>query len=348
MAEVKLALTGFGNVGQGVAELMGRHGLEYERRYGVRLTLTGVADRGGAAVNREGLNPNVLLAAKRESGTVAASPDGQPGLAGQDFLSVSAPLVLLEAASTNFEDAEPGWGYARHALAGGIDLVLASKGALVVHWDELMSLAKQEGRRVLFSGTTGAPLPVLELADRALVGTRISGFEGIVNATTNQILTDMLDGLSYEEGVKAAQVAGIAETDPTLDVDGWDAAAKAVIIGRAVMGAPLALSDVRRTGIRELTPRDLEDAKLRGEAIKLIAGVSYQDGEYEARVSPEVRPLTDPLGRLRGQEMGIVFQAEPLGAVTCTVQQTGGIPTALTVLRDVFNLARDRGWTSPE
>jgi homoserine dehydrogenase len=188
---------------------------------------------------------------------------------------------------------------------------------------------------------------VLELADRALVGTSIQGFEGIVNATTNQILTSMSEGASYEEGVRQAQQIGIAETDPTLDVDGWDAAAKVVIIANAVLGTNLRLEDVRREGIRDVSRLELQQAQLAGETIKLIARARRDNGHVHAQVRPERRAVADALGRLRNDEMGFVFLTEPLGRVAVTVQQTGGIPTALTVLRDVLNLARDRGWNRP-
>lgn len=345
--DVRLALTGFGNVGQGVATLLEEAGDEYQRRYGVRLVLTGVADRTGAAADPDGLEPGMLLEAKRAHGSVAAGRAGTAGLQGAAFLERAAANVLLEAASTNFEDAEPGWSYVQDALARGMDVVLASKGALVLHYQALMRMARERDQRVLFAATVGAPLPVLELAERVLVGATITGFEGIVNATTNQILSSMLEGASYEEGVRQAQSIGIAETDPTLDVEGWDAAAKAAIIANTALGANLRLDDVQRQGITGVTESDLREARANGQAIKLIARARRSNGEVRATVRPERRPLADALGRLSGQQMGIVFETEPLGRVAATVQQTGGIPTALTVLRDVVNLARDRGWSSP-
>jgi homoserine dehydrogenase len=309
--------------------------------------LTGVADRGGAVVDPRGLKPGLVLEAKRARGSVAAAPGGTEGLAGSAFLDRAGAAVLLEAASTNFEDAQPGWGYVQTALDRRMDVVLASKGALVLHFREVMDSAGRSGCRVLFAATVGAPLPILELADRVLVGADILGFEGILNATTNQILTTMTEGASYEEGVRLAQQIGIAETDPTLDVDGWDAAAKAVIVSNAVLGASLRLDDVEREGIRAVTQGELEKARMNGESIKLIARARRVDGTVGVSVKPERRPLTEVLGRLRNDEMGILFETDPLGRVAATVQQTGGIPTALTVLRDVFNLARDRGWSLP-
>lgn len=342
--EIRLALTGFGNVGQGVARLIRDDGNELERVHGVRLVLTGVADRGGAAVLPGGLNPGALLETKAREGTVASGIGGQKGLRGEAFLDAASADVLLEGSSTNFVDAEPGWSYAAGALRRHMDVVLASKGALVLHFDDLMDEATRADRRVLFGGTIGAPLPILELADRALIGAGIRGIEGIVNATTNQILTTMATGAGYEEGVRAAQEAGVAETDPTLDVDGWDAAAKAVILARTLFGASLALDDVERTGIRDLTPQELGAAQESGETYKLIARVRRDGAAVLATVAPERRSLNDPLGRLTGTQMGVVFTTERLGAVSASVEDTGGVPTALTVLRDVVNLARERGW----
>lgn len=345
--DVRLALTGFGNVGQGIATLLHENSERYQGQYGLNFLLTGVADRGGAALNLHGLDPGALLRSKREHGTVASGENGATGLAGPEFLDRAGAQVLVEAASTNFDDAEPGWSYARDALSRDMDVVFASKGALVLHYDELMRSARERDLRILFAATVGAPLPVLELPDRVLIGTVIEGFEGIVNATSNQILTSMSEGASYEDGVRHAQEIGIAETDPTLDVDGWDAAAKVVIIANAVLGARLTLGNVRREGIRGVTRQELQDAQRAGATIKLIARARREAREVYGEVRPERRPLADVLGRLRNSEMGIVFHTDPLGYVAATVEQTGGLATALTVLRDVVNLARARGWSRP-
>lgn len=345
MKAVRIALTGFGSVGQGVATLLLESGSAFAREYTLELTLTGVADRAGAAVSTAGLDPLTLLEAKRTSGTVATHPQGFSGLRMGEFLDAARADVLVEAASTSFQDAEPGWSYCREALDRNMHVVLASKGSLVLHYDQLMRAARARERRVLFAGATGAPLPVNELADRVLVAASIRGFEGIVNATSNFILTKMAEGASFEEGVLLAQQVGIAETDPSLDVDGWDAAAKTMIIARSVLGAQITLAEVSRTGIRSVTPEMLREAGEAGNAVKLIARAQRTPSGLRASVGPEARPAVDTLGQLRGMEMGIVFETERLGRVGVTVQETGGIPTALTVLRDVVNLARAERWT---
>jgi homoserine dehydrogenase len=266
------------------------------------------------------------------------------GLKGEPFLKSSQGAILIEAASTNFDDAEPGWSYVLSGLSLDMDIVLASKGALVLHFAELMAKARAAGKKVMFAGTVGAPVPVLELASEVLVGGTIRAVEGILNGTTNQILTSMEEGATYEDGVRRAQEMGIAETDPTLDVDGWDAAAKAVIVANAVLGADLRLNDVAREGIRGVTAQDLEGARRQDKSIRLIARVERAGSEVRATVGPALRDANETLGRLRNDQMGVVFHTDVLGKVSSTVEAAGGVPTALTVLRDVFNLARERGW----
>lgn len=344
--DVKIALTGFGNVGQGLATLLADNAVEYEKRYGVRLLLTGVTDRGGAAVNPDGLDPRSLLDAKLNAGSVTRHGDGGQNLAPGRFLEAAQANILVEAASTNFQDAEPGWSYVRAALERRMDVVLASKGCLALYWSRLFDLARREGRAVLYSATVGAPVPGLQMAERVLVGTRIDGFDGILNGTTHQILTSMSEGSSYEEGVKLAQEMGIAETDPTLDVDGWDAAAKVAIVANTVYGTELGLEDVEREGIRAVTASDLALARQSGERIKLIASARRGEAGVELSVKPARVPADSPLGRLRGDGMGIVFYTVPTGTMSATFESggySGGLVTAMTCLRDVFNLVADRG-----
>jgi len=350
--DIRLALTGFGNVGQGVVTLLRDHGAEYRANHGVNLILTGVADRGGAAIAPAGLDPESLLRAKQAEGTVAGHGCGETELRGASFLKRSEADLLLETASTNYQNAEPGWSYIRAALERDMHIVLASKGALVLHYAEIMAQAREREVGVRFGGTVGAPLPVLEITERVLIGARIISIAGILNGTTNQILTAMARGASYDEGVRQAQEIGIAETDPTLDVDGWDAAAKAVIVANAVLGGHVQLSDVRRTGIRDITVGELEEAGRQGETIKLVARVRADEQGVWAEVKPERQSVNSFLGRLDGANMGVSFRTEPLGDLNVSIEESGsgvsgGISTAMTVLRDVVNLTRQPGLRWP-
>jgi homoserine dehydrogenase len=344
--ELRIALSGFGNVGQGLAMILRQHGDDYRRRYDASILLTGVMDRGGAAVDRRGLDLARLLAAKKESGTVRAYSSNSSGMDVGTLLARSEADVLVEAASTNFESAEPGWTFVRESIDRGLDIVFASKGSLALYWRGLFNRARERGVTVLFSATIASPLPSLDLAEYSLVGTDILALEGILNGTSHQILTAMGQGFSYDEGVKQAQAMGIAETDPTLDVDGWDAAAKAAILANAIFGTELTVYDVRREGIRGVTQEEIQSAAASGESVKLIARVARTDGGVVAGVAPERRSRDDALGRLSGDAMGVVFTVEPLGTMAVTIEGSGhggGITTAMTVLRDVLSLARDGG-----
>lgn len=347
--EIRLALTGFGNVGQGLATLLHKHAGTYRDQYGVSILLTVVADRGGAACDREGLDLERLLRAKTQNGSVSAYGSNLGAPTAAEFLDIGQTSILVEAASTNFDDAEPGWTYVREAISRGIDVVFASKGSLALYWETLFAAAAERGVRIRFSATVGAPLPTLDIADRSLRGTDIRAIEGIVNGTTHQILSAMRGGLSYEEGVRQAQQMGIAETDPTLDVDGWDAAAKIAILSNAVFGTSLTVFDVNREGIRGVKETDLKAAAQNAESIKLIARAVRTDSGVNAMVRPEPRSTSDALGALTGDDMGTVFYAEPLGKIATTVRSGGhggGISTAMTVLRDILNLARE-GFPAP-
>jgi homoserine dehydrogenase len=301
------------------------------------------------AVNATGLDEVELLRMKQEAGSVSGSSPSDGGVVAKEFLIASQANVLIEASSTNFEDAEPGWSLIKSALSLNMDVVLASKGALVLYYAELMALAASRGRVVAHSATIGAPLPVLDLTNRTLIGTKILGFEGVLNSTANVILQAMIDGKTYEEGVRLAQEMGIAETDPTLDVDGWDAAAKAAIVANAAFGCSLGIADVAREGIRDVPPGEIEATAQAGAKLKLLSMASFHDGKVVAEVRVVRRESSHPLGRLRGSEMGILLHTDPLGDFTATVENlgaSGGIATASTVLRDVLNLASLRGWNS--
>ncbi len=348
---VKVAVTGFGNVGRGLASLLVENRDSYEERYGIRLVLTGVADQGGALVDPNGVDAGAALAAKEQHGSVARAAGGRPGLTGVEMLNLCEANVFVEAASTNFVDAEPGWSSIQAALGRGVDVVLASKGALVLHYRDLMTMARKQGATVSYSATVGAPLPALEIMRRGLPGITILGFEAVVNATANVILEAMLNGETYDEGVRAAQEMGIAETDPTLDVDGWDAAAKAAILANTAFGSNLGIRDVDREGIRAVPPDVIRAARDDGDVLKLVSKASRTGDNVHAEVRVERKALNHPLGRLRRSEMGIVIHTDPLGDFTASVENlghvSGGTATALTVLRDIFNLARERGWDQP-
>jgi homoserine dehydrogenase len=300
------------------------------------ITVTLVVDRGGYAYDESGLDPLSLLEAKKE-GSVAAHERGHSGPLDTSLLNRSLADVLVEAASTSFRDGEPGWSYVRAAFEGSLDVVLASKGPLVAHWDELYDQAHKAGSKVGIAATHGAPLPALELPRVALHGNDLRSIHALLNSTTGVILETVEGGASLEEGITKAQADGVAETDPTLDIEGFDAAAKCVILGRILFGARLDLSDVDREGITGLDPTDVQEAGRLGTPIRLVSDVTASETVVTARVRPLRLSADDPLSSLRHGALGVVYDAEPVGKMFLAAYAIGGVATAAAVIRDILS-----------
>jgi len=209
---------------------------------------------------------------------------------------------------------------------------------LVLAYQELVALAKENRIRILFSGTVAGALPVVNIGTRDLNVCAVERVEGIFNSTTNYILCRMEDeGLSFREALAGAQEGGIAERDPTLDIDGWDAANKLVIVANSVLNRPTRLQDVDVTGIREISREDLLSARSEGRAIKLLATAVRNGDDYELVVRPTSLPLSHPLAGLRLWDMGVVYHTDTMGTLTAIIEEQGAMPTAAAVLRDMIN-----------
>ena len=341
MTTYRAIMMGFGNVGRAVSELVLQRGEAVAREHGVTVSFVLVADRSGAAMDPHGLDLQRLLDVKARSGGVAAYPGGgRPGLGGVAAIEAVAADLLLEASPTSVRSGEPGLSHIRAALNAGMHVVSANKGPLVVAYHELMDLARQRGVRFLNAATAGAPLPALEIARSVLHGAVVESIEAIPNGTTNYILSLMEEGRSLEDGIAAAQDAGIAETDPSLDVDGWDSAAKIIILATAAMGAKARLDDVSVEGIGGVTTTDLVELRRQGLALKLLASARRGPRGVELAVAPTPLPLDHPLARLRNTGMGILFHTDLLGDLFVSVENDSPYATAQSMLRDVVNLSR--------
>jgi homoserine dehydrogenase len=219
-------------------------------------------------------------------------------------------------------------------------VVNANKGPLVVAYHDLMRLATQHHVELRNAATVAAPTPALDLARYALHGATVESIEAVPNGTTNYILTLMATGHSLEDGIRAAQEAGIAETDPSLDVDGWDSAAKIIILANAVMGGHVRLDDVDVEGIGAVTAAELTQFRQQGLALKLLATARRQGRGLELSVAPTPLPLDHPLARLGGSGMGILFHTDLLGDLFVSVEgDDSPFGTAQSMLRDVVNIA---------
>ena len=338
---INVALIGLGNVGRRVLGILESKQEFFRERHGLEFVVVGAADSRGAAYDPAGLNLKRVIGLKEMGDTAGSSlGSGQAGMTGLQMIARVSADVLVEASPVNLKDGEPGMGHIRAALDKGMHVVTANKGPLALAYAEVMALARERGRRVLFSATVGGGLPSVNVGIRDLCHARIDRVEGVLNLTSHLILFHMGRGRTYHEALKRAQDAGHAEADPSLDVDGWDAANKLVILSNAVLGFPARLSDVRIAGIRGISAAMLKHARSRRNAILPLAVAERSGDGYKLSVQPTEVGGDHPLARLTGDQMGIVYYTDTNGVVAVTLEEVDPVPTAGAVVRDLINLYR--------
>ena len=349
MKTSRFVLAGVGNLGRGLLRILQQKSPELSARHGLQFTVVAAVDSSGGAVDNAGLDMEQVLKLKKTGEGVAAYPHyGQKGLTTLDALARADADLLVELSPTSLKHGEPGLSAITWALSHGLDVVTANKGPLVLAYPRLTALAAENKKSLLFSGTVAGGLPTVNIGRRDLIAANFLRVEGIFNATTNYILTRMEGGLSFEQALSEAQKAGAAEADPTLDVDGWDAANKLVIVANSVLGIPATLKDVSVQGIRGITREQLLAAKERGYAIKLLAtaeprqqrGTEYQPAgpsAFKLSVKPTELPLDHPMARLTKWQMGVVYTTDINGTIIAIIEEEGTMATVGAVLRDMVN-----------
>ena len=339
MKDVPIILLGFGNVGQSLVKLLADN--DGYAREGVRLTLHSVFDRKGGIV-ATGHEMSALVDAKRRKGSVSLLDGGQR----IELANLSSALgdalggILVDSSITNAETGEPGFTAARSALERGLSVVFASKGPLVARYRELSELAREHGARLGASAAVGIPLPSIELGTLGVRGTKLSRFRGVFNDTTNQILRDLEAGISLDDSIERARIEGTIEEDPRLDLDGWDAAYKLLILARAIWDRTLGLDAVETTGVAAIGKKELDEARSRRQRIRLIAtGERDADGTIRLKTEPEALPPDDPLYELGPGEKCCVFETDVMGTISVKSSKGGPLATAACVIKDILNIA---------
>jgi len=344
---IRLALVGLGNVGQSFLDLMTAKADLLANRYDLALVLTGVADSSAAALNAKGLSSTALRAHKGLGKPLYSFPDSTPGMSATEMLAEVEADVLLEASAVNLKTGQPGLDCVRIAVRRGMDVVLANKGPLIHAFGELETASNAAGVGLAYSATVCGALPVVNIGRRDLVVSDIRAVAGVFNATSNSILAAMARGGSYADALRQAQIDGIAEADPSLDVEGWDTANKLVIVANSILRQPCTLADVQPViGITAITPAQIQEGAARGEVVKLVAraepdltGLRNLSGlQYKLSVQPEWLPADAFLASISGWEMGVVFDTDIMGLQQLKVDERGPVPTAAAMLRDVINL----------
>jgi homoserine dehydrogenase len=337
---INTALIGLGNVGRNFLRILETRAERIADEFGLRFRVVCVADSSGVAVAEAGYDPATVRELKERGGHAADLPGFIPGATPASALQTLACDLVLDASPVNLQTGEPGLSAVRTALGRGIPAVLANKAPLVLAFHELHDLARAHNAGLGFSATVCGALPVINIGRRDLVAARITRLHGIFNSTSNFILAEMATGRAYADALAEAQRRGIAETDPSLDVDGWDTANKLVIIANGFLGVHVGLADVEVTGITGVTSAELQTELARGHTIKLIASAQYTGDSYTLSVAPTVVPQTEFLGSCDGWEMGIEIHSDLYGRMYHKIWEREPLPTAAAMLRDAVDILR--------
>lgn len=336
MKQYNLCFLGFGNVGRALARLLIHKSTDLRELYGIDWRVTGVASRRiGWLARKEGFDAPALVATPLAvNGSVQANSIGE-------WLQAAQPDAVFETTSLNPETGQPALDYLRAVLQSGAHAITANKGALVYGYDELNRLGGAMGKRFLFESAVLDSAPVFSLFRETLPAAKLRGFSGVFNSTTNVVIETMEAGRSFEEGVKMAQELGVAETDPSHDIDGWDSTVKICALANVLMNIPLHPAEVIRDGIRDLSPNRVQAARAEGKPFKLMARAKQvENGKLSATVRPEQIAITDPLGNVRGTSLAIHFELDMIPGLTITSHRPNLQSTAYGLLADFINAVR--------
>jgi homoserine dehydrogenase len=308
---------------------------ELRRKYDIRWRLTGVATRRvGWFSDADGLNPIALLNGHWPSQAANVVPPKNV----REWLDRTKADVLFEASSLEAQTGQPATEHLKCALESGAHAISANKGPVVHAYRELSALAKEKGKQFLFESTVMDGVPIFSLFPLGLPATELHGFSGVLNSTTNVVLTEIEKGRTFSDAVLRAQSLGIAETDPTADLDGWDAAVKLAALAIVLMGADVKIEQVQRTGIRELSEEKIRSVRAAGMRYKLVCRAERRGDGVNCTVQPELLLATDPLACLEGTSSAVRFDLDMFGL--SIVEQNPGIEaTAYGLLADFVRAA---------
>jgi homoserine dehydrogenase len=331
---MRIILVGFGVVAKGVTTILARRYAEKVKDYGFNPKIVAISDIDGAVINPRGLSPEKLEVLK-QTRPISSDPEfGHPGMSAIDVIKSVEAEVVVEVTPVNIKNGEPALSHITSAFKTGKHVVTTNKGPLALAMPALTELADYNNVYFRFSGTVGGGTPMLEFAKRCLAGDRILAIRGILNGTTNYILTEMSQNrVTFQEALTNAQKLGYAEREPSMDIDGFDTACKVVILSNWIMNKKITLRDVDRTGIRDVSLQELDEASKRGNTIKLLGSI---DGDTST-VKPMEIAKTNPLC-VSGVLNAITFSTEFAGEQTLVGRGAGGPETASAVLRDLLDI----------
>ena len=342
MRTVSLALVGFGNVGKAFVRLLARKEDEILENYDLLFRISGVATaRHGMVIYPQGLPPKYLAEQLEQGASLDTLEGGQvhPGSV-QEFIAKCSADFLFENTPVNYHTGQPAVDYLRAGLEQGMHAITANKGPVVHAYRELTDLAAAKGLRFLFESAVMDGAPIFSVFREALPEARVQSFFGILNSCTNMILERMETGETLEEAIRYGQSIGITETDPSGDVDGWDAAVKVAAISTVLLGQPLKPDQVVREGIREITALKIAEAKAAGERWKLVCRAGWVEDRFVAAVAPERVLPNSPLFSVSGTSSFVQFKTDVLPGLGILESDPGPDTTAYGLLADLLVILR--------
>ena len=341
MKTYRLALIGFGNVGQGLAQILQKDTKELKLKYGAEIKIVAVCDlQKGSVYDPEGLDPALLLETISEGKNLEIIPAAHKGWDALKTITESNADVIAEMSFTDLVTAQPATDYVSAGLKAGKHVITTNKGPTALFYADLKKIAAENNVFLGVEGTVMSGTPAVLTGLELLSAAKIKKVQGILNGTTNYILTQMGSGNSYADALAEAQKLGYAEADPTGDVEGFDAAGKVVILANLLMGAPLGMADVDRSGISGLTLEDIENARAAGEKWKLIGTVEKTAERVKASVKPTRLPLSHPLASVDGATNAITYTTELLGDITLIGPGAGRVETGYSLIVDLLAIHR--------
>lgn len=343
MTHYNLAILGFGNVGKALAKLLLEKETEIRETAGVTFSVTGIfTQRHGAAINPAGIDLGAALELENLT-PLSAFPSPSSG---SEFIRICPAEVLFENSPVNYQTGQPAIDHLRTALEKGMHAITSNKGPVVHAYGSLSELARAKGKHFFFESTVMDGCPIFSLFRETLPAANLTQFSGVLNSTTNMILSQMENGASFDQAVAYCQQIGIAETDPSGDIDGWDAAVKVAALVTVLMGYPLLPQDVDRQGIRSIGVEEMTQAARSGKRWKLVCSAekTYNadsgKSEVKARVIPELIGTTSPLYGVEGTTSIVQFTTDILGKLTVIEENPGPHTTAYGNLADFLNAVK--------
>jgi homoserine dehydrogenase len=342
--KTKIALIGFGTVGQGLCEILISKEDYLKSKYGFEANIVAISDvMKGAVYCKDGLDIQQCLDLVESGKNLEEyTDDCEKGWDSLRTIKETNADIICELAFTDVKIGEPAITHCKAAFENGKHIVTSNKGPAALQYTELQKIAENNDVKFMIEGTVMSGTPVLNLVNGPLAGCEITVIKGILNGTTNYMLSEMEKGMTYDDVLKKAQELGYAEADPTGDVEGFDAMAKVIILSNVVMNAGISADDVDRQGITNITSEMITDAQKENSRWKLIGSIEKSGDSVIASVKPEKLPVTHPLANIMGATNALTFTTDLLGDVTIIGAGAGKIETGYSILTDIIEIHRQQ------